>query len=121
MKVIVAGSRDYEVYDVIARHLDANLPKEGITILHGGCRGVDLLAKRWADERGIPSEEFPARWKEEGKSAGARRNLLMAEAGDALLAFPSGGPGTAMMIRMMRDRGKPVKVIPVGVSTDVPF
>ena len=50
-----------------------------ITIVEGGARGTDALAKRYALERGFILKEFPADWDKYGKAAGSIRNSEMME------------------------------------------
>ena len=58
-------------------------------VIHGGCRGADLLGG-WAARRlGIPVEVYPADWERDGRAAGPRRNERMLREGhpDLVLAF----------------------------------
>lgn len=48
-------------------------------IVHGGCRGADALASRYSKQKNIKEIIFIANWKLFGKSAGPRRNELMAQ------------------------------------------
>lgn len=55
-------------------------------------------------------KEFPADWDKYGKRAGYLRNVQMLDEGkpDLVVAFP-GGKGTAMMVKLAKERG--VRVI----------
>ena len=58
-------------------------------VIHGGCRGADLLGG-WAARRlGIPVDAFPADWAGEGRAAGPLRNARMLAQGrpGLVLAF----------------------------------
>ena len=110
MKVIVAGSRHFTGGDAevwihdrlheFAAELDIN------EVVHGGCRGVDEIAGRWAKSKGIPCRVFRADWGLYGRYAGPRRNGEMAAYADALIAFPHAeGRGTQDMIRQAEQRG----------------
>ena len=113
MNVIVAGSRDFNKYDLLCDKLDFFLSEQSdIQIVCGEARGADSLGKRYAKEHGYDVLSFPAEWSKYGKSAGYRRNQAMAEAADALVAFWDGSSkGTANMIEIMKKNGKPVRVI----------
>ena len=50
-----------------------------ITIVEGGARGTDALAKRYALERGFILKEFPADWDKNGRAAGPIRNSEMVD------------------------------------------
>lgn len=59
----------------------------------GGARGADWIAERLARRRGLAVEVYPARWDEEGKCAGFRRNVRMLDLPGVrtVLAFRTGG------------------------------
>ena len=82
------------------------------TIIQGGAKGADFLAKVYAHECGIPCEEYPADWKAYGKAAGHLRNQKMLDEGkpDLVVAFP-GGNGTADMVARARKAGVEVLVV----------
>lgn len=76
--VLVVGSRTFNDYEQLAKVLDK--VAEGykkITIVSGGARGADALAKKYAKNKGFEYKEFPADWDKYGKSAGYRRNEEM--------------------------------------------
>ncbi len=105
MKVIVAGSRSIRDYDYISSVI-ADSGFEVTEIVHGGARGVDILGKKWAEDRGLPVKEFLANWEEHGKSAGYKRNAQMAEYADALVTAWDGiSRGTMHMQNIAYDRG----------------
>lgn len=111
MKVIIAGSRSFTDYQRLCQVLGQE--RHHITqVLSGGAPGADRLGIRWALAQKVRIKGFPADWQRFGKSAGYRRNELMAQAGDVLLAFWDGqSPGTRHMIACMEQLGKPVRVI----------
>lgn len=107
MKVLVCGGRGYANRDCLFEVLDSFHKKTPITMLiQGGARGADELAKFWALERKVMSQEYPAQWSLYGKAAGSIRNAQMLNDGrpDAVIAFP-GGSGTADMLRKARAFG----------------
>ncbi len=112
MRVIVCGSRNWTDGDRIADRLE-RLPEHGLTIIQGGARGADSIARGWALEAGVDGEEFTALWDEHGRKAGPIRNQEMLDAGaDLVLAFRSAGAsrGTDHMVSIARRRGVPVEV-----------
>ena len=109
MKVIVAGSRSFKDYEVLCKTLDE---MEITNIISGGARGADKLGERYAKERGISLEQYPAHWDRYGNQAGFIRNVEMAENADALVAFWDGfSGGTLHMITVAKERGLQVKVV----------
>lgn len=103
MRVLVCGGRSFDDWELICHCLDNLNPSE---ICHGGAAGVDSLAQKWADERGVQSTVFEANWAAEGRSAGPTRNKRMLDEWkpDRVIAF-SGGKGTADMVRRARSAG----------------
>jgi hypothetical protein len=78
--LLIAGSRNFNYYDTLAKkcdHLLINQRRRYIVIVSGGARGADALAERYAKERGYYLKVFPAQWEKYGKSAGYRRNEEM--------------------------------------------
>lgn len=128
MRVVVTGGRTYarQVFvrawsglptkpeELVAaevahvyRTLDALHQHEPIARLaHGGARGADACAGRWAAERGVECAVYPAAWASEGPSAGHLRNrrMLREERPDAVVAFP-GGAGTLDMMNQAARAG----------------
>ncbi len=112
MKVIIAGSRNVTdkifVEEGILR-LGELLHQPITEIVSGLARGVDTLGLEYGVSHGIPVAKFPALWDKYGKSAGFRRNELMAQHGDVLLAISlDNSRGTAHMIKIMTELKKPV-------------
>ena len=113
-RIIVAGSRTFNDYKALKRVLDHYIVgvNEAVTIISGGARGADALAERYAWERCIPFECYPANWKKYGLAAGPIRNEQMAANGDALIAFWDGkSRGTKHMIETATRRGLAVLVV----------
>lgn len=109
MRVLVCGGRDYNDYEKLRTELDqmGNISE----IIHGGARGADTLAGRWAEENGIPCTRVNALWELYGKSAGYRRNVEMLNLNpDVVLAFP-GQKGTAMMVKLAKEAKVEVIVV----------
>lgn len=105
MKVIIAGSRDIEDYELV----ESAIMESGFDIdevVSGMARGVDLIGRQWAKNNHIPCVEMPADWEKFGKGAGQERNRRMARYADALIAVWDGSSrGTHHMIRVAKMRG----------------
>lgn len=99
-KVIIAGGRDFNDYELLKETCDYYLSQthKRITIISGKAKGADTLGERYAEERGFKIDAYPADWSI-GKAAGFIRNEQMARQADALIAFHDGSSkGTASMI-----------------------
>ena len=111
MKTIVCGSRKSESYlrEAVFQYLE-QCPWEITELVSGKATGVDLFAEQWAAKRKVPIRPFPALWRPSkhsskvDRSAGPRRNALMAEYAEACIAFP-GGVGTADMLNKAKRAG----------------
>ena len=114
MKVIIAGSRAFDNYELVCETL-SNLRCDGLIIdevVCGGARGADSLGERWAKALNIPIKYFYANWDEYGKAAGFIRNHEMGDYADYLVAFWDGkSRGTKDMINYMKGLGKHGKVV----------
>lgn len=112
-RVIIAGGRDFNDYDLLVKtmnHLLSNV-NDDITVVCGKARGADTLGERYAKERGFSVQYFPADWEKYGKAAGYIRNTEMAENADALVAFWDGqSRGTRHMIALAKMHGLKVRV-----------
>ncbi len=98
---LVTGGRDFTDEDFVFATLDAVHTSTGFTVLvHGGARGLDRTADRWAlDRGGVTVRRYnisPAEWERQGKSAGRNRNRQMFDENEpgVVVVFP-GGRGTA--------------------------
>jgi hypothetical protein len=113
MKVIIAGSRNFNDYNLLKSSCDNLLTQfNNIEIVSGTARGADKLGERYAREKGYDIKEFPANWDKHGKSAGYIRNDEMAQYADWLIAFWDGtSKGTKHMIDLANKRGIKVTVI----------
>lgn len=76
MKVLITGSRSWDDYELIHDELK-KLPANS-TIVHGNCKGADIIAGEIAKEMGFIVREYPADWVKYGKAAGPIRNRHMA-------------------------------------------
>lgn len=127
MQLIIAGSRsindmtllDEYVWDAHGMLAD-DIVKQygaipmfalGLTIIEGGAKGIDRLARQWAKRHQLPCRTYSADWERHGKSAGYKRNEIMAENADALLAFWDGkSKGTQHMINAAMRNHLPIRV-----------
>lgn len=105
MKVIICGGQNFLDFLRVWKDLYTFHGEHTIThVIEGGARGVDHMAREWAQQAQIPYTTVPAQWDRYGKSAGYKRNVQMADMNpDAVIAFP-GGHGTKMMVDIARER-----------------
>lgn len=111
MKVIIAGTRDYDDY----AELVATIERTCWTIteiVSGGAKGADALGETYAKSNNIPLHVFKANWDAHGKAAGPIRNREMAKYADALIAFWDGvSRGTGNMITEATNAGLKTHVL----------
>ena len=101
IKIVVSGSREWDWYAVFKKAMidviseiqyHHPVSSKSIQIVHGGARGVDGMAQRFADDLGLPVKVFEANWDDirgatslgsshggrpYNKMAGIERNLAM--------------------------------------------
>lgn len=113
MKVIIAGGRLFNDYNLLCQKCDDILSSHSdIEIVSGTANGADKLGERYATDRSYPITKFPADWNCYGKSAGYRRNSDMAKYSDMLIAFWDGkSKGTEHMINLAKTNNLVVNVI----------
>ena len=116
VRIIVAGSRDFDDYPKLAYELECAVKaiSSNPTVVSGGARGADRLGEQFAEEYEYPCRQFIPDWDGLGKTAGFVRNVEMADYADMLVAFWDGkSKGTKHMIDTAIHRGLFVKVIRV--------
>ena len=107
MKLAIVGSRNVGSIDISA--YISEMPAE---IISGGAKGVDTLAAEFAKSRGIKLTEFLADYKKHGRGAPIRRNALIVEACDKVLAFWDGvSKGTLSSINLAKKLGKQLQIV----------
>lgn len=113
MKVIIAGSRNFEDYSLLKSTLDCMAEiYDDIEIISGGARGADRLGEQWARENSLKIHTFIPDWDGLGKSAGYRRNEDMAKFGDAAVCFWDGqSRGTEHMINLAKKHKLKLKIV----------
>lgn len=112
MKLIVAGSRQFDDWPFIEQILYEDIPFHIEYIVSGMAKGPDTYGYEWAKLNDKPCMVFPADWEKYGKRAGYIRNQQMAEVATALVAFWDGtSKGTKSMIDLAIKHGLWVKVI----------
>jgi hypothetical protein len=112
-RVLIYGSRDWWDSNAI-RNLIFSLSADDV-VIHGGARGADALADRWAKACGQRVEVFRAEWGKYGKGAGPRRNQQMIDQGHPTQAYgfrlAGASPGTDDMTRRLVVAGIPHEIV----------
>jgi O-acetyl-ADP-ribose deacetylase (regulator of RNase III) len=127
--ILVTGDRRWTHPDRLAQVLDQTAAEAAgpVRLLVGDCpTGADRHAVRWARQRGVAFQVFPARWNQMAaedrprRAAGPLRNLAMLDALDQadgarlMIAFHDdlpGSRGTRQLVRAARGRGYPVSLV----------
>ncbi len=108
LKIIVAGSRDFDNYDLLKQKLDfycQRYSSDDIEIVSGAARGADRLGEKYAQDSQLSLKKFLADWDKHGKSAGYRRNEQMAEYANAAVVFWDGkSKGSQHMINLAKEQ-----------------
>ena len=110
-RLIVCGGVDFNDYSYLKNQLDRLIAYyENIRLVSGHARGADTLAERYAAEKSIPIQVFPAEWNKYGKAAGPIRNRAMLEYAKeetpVVAAFWNGkSRGTGNMLKQAKAAG----------------
>ncbi len=108
MILAVVGGRNFKnwqmLHDTLTDFIRGHIVDE---IVSGGAQGADTMAELFAFQHEIKFKEFPPNWEKYGKSAGYRRNKLIINRADELIAFP-GGKGTYNSVQLAEKKGIPV-------------
>lgn len=85
-------------------------------LVHGACKGADLLAATVAEGLGWKIYDYPAEWDKYGKKAGILRNMKMYDVHkpDLVYAFHNSfkeSRGTRHMVNYAVDKGSHVVLI----------
>lgn len=110
--LLVTGSRNYSDETTMREQLRSAYRTFGpLTLVHGGCRGADLMAAEIWSSGGLETICVPADWDRHGKGAGPIRNQAMIDQYRPVvcLAFPVGdSKGTQDCVSRARKAGVPV-------------
>lgn len=127
MRIAIIGSRPdvstttlAEEFALVKRRNDARrwalvdyvrgLPTDTV-LVSGGAEGADTWAENAASGVGLVVVRCIPAWRFHGKSAGHKRNAVIADIADRCVAFFGAGEsrGTAGCVEMFRRLGKPVE------------
>lgn len=101
MRVAIIGSRSIKV------NISKYVPPEMTELVSGGAVGVDTLAEEYADEHVIPKVIFKPDYARYGKFAPLKRNELIVDAADLVIAIWDGkSRGTRYTMDYARRVGK---------------
>lgn len=110
MKVIIAGSRTINNYDLVSQAIKES-GFEITEVVSGGAHGVDQSGERWGKLNSVPIKIFRAEWNKLGKFAGPTRNKQMAQYADALvLVWDGKSRGSKSMLDEATKRGLKIYV-----------
>lgn len=115
IKLLVAGGRDFDDYELLEEELSAYTimrGREGVLIIQGGAKGADLIAKVFAIANEVEHKTVRAKWEMYGKTAGFIRNEEMWKMCDEGIIFWDGeSKGTAHSIELSKKYKKPLRIV----------
>ena len=120
MRLLICGGRNYSNALHLCAVLNQLIAERGRPemVIHGGAKGADSLADKWARGHGIYTRVYHAAWRMGGRAAGPARNRIMISDGqpDLVVVFP-GGAGTRNMRQLALTAG--IEVIDVEDVSDM--
>ena len=96
LRIAVIGDKDFDNYAQMESVLNAFIgihKEKTISIVSGGNDGAHSSAKRYASEKGLKFDCYPADTDRYGKVAGFIRNKELIGAADRVIAFWKGRSG----------------------------
>lgn len=106
MRIIIAGSRAVSKQDVFKAIQSCPWINFISSVVSGTAKGADNFGEEWAKANGIEICRYPAEWDKYGKSAGPKRNEVMAKNAEGLIAVWDGkSRGTHSMIDLAQKYG----------------
>lgn len=122
---LICGGRDFADETLFNQVMMEIMIEEGmpLRIVHGGARGADAMASRWAAKFGVQQAVFKAEWDKFNKAAGPIRNqkMLDAERPNLCIAFPGGFGTTDMLFRALGVRTRSIIVHENGRRETIDF
>lgn len=115
MKLAIVGSRNFNDYDLMCDFIDSKFDLRDIdTVVSGGAKGADALAEKFANQFNFNLVVHKPDWNKYGRAAGPKRNQLIIEDADAVVAFPSSdSKGTLNSMNLAKKMGKRLEVLNV--------
>jgi hypothetical protein len=114
VKIIIAGGRDFTNREGLLESFHEfmkDVMNSDITVISGTARGADLIGEWIAHQYSLIVERYPADWNKYGRSAGYKRNELMATKATHLLAAWDGqSKGTKHMIDLAKRYGLETRI-----------
>lgn len=112
MKVVIAGSRHLNeklikpIIMSMLNYIESTIKERFVfieEIVSGGCRGIDAVGEKIAEELAIKLTKFEPNWNKYGKAAGPLRNKEMANYADILVLIWDGkSKGSLSMKKEMK-------------------
>jgi len=113
MKIGIIGSRSFDSYTLLDKIVKGLPLYNMITeVVSGGADGADRLGALFARNNGLKLTEYLPRWDKYGKSAGFRRNELIIQNSNIVIAFWDGeSKGTLHSINLAKKYKKELHII----------
>ena len=126
--IAIIGSRTFNNYSLLEKRLSSYIVANNIdaTIVSGGAKGADTLGIEYAKDNNLKWHIHKADWKnishpdarikqnqygEYDANAGHRRNQLIIDDCDVVIAFTNGSSGTADSLKKAKAAGKETIVV----------
>lgn len=109
MRLAIVGSREICDQEVLLKALKLIPSLGSVTeIVSGGAKGVDSLARKFAQDNNLKLTEFLPDYERYGRGAPLQRNTEIIEYADIVLAIPvkGGSNGTRDSIKKAQSMGK---------------
>ncbi len=115
MITAIVGSREWKEYSTFRAYMNNFLQHLEIDmVVSGGASGVDYMAYLWSIEKGITFVCHPPKPEDGYPKKFFKRNLVIAEHCEQMIAFPKGkSTGTRHAIEMAKRLNRKVFVVEI--------
>jgi hypothetical protein len=110
LRIIVCGGRDFDDRPMLSYVLWYVHERRGVAeVVHGGGRGAEQMANRWAFDHGVHRTEVRAEWRKYGsaKALMIRNRRMFDLMPHGVVAFP-GGTRSRAVVQSAREGSVPV-------------
>lgn len=114
MILAIVGGRKYSDQEQFDKTMAEFTAEHGApeAIVSGGANGADKMAREYANKHGIRLIEHIPEWEKFGRSAGFKRNKLIIDDCDRVIAFWDGeSKGTKSSIDLAKKSNKIAKIV----------
>lgn len=106
MKIAITGSRSITDFN-----LEGHIPAEATEIISGGARGVDTLARQYAESHGLPCTEVLLEQPRNDRSVQQQAEVIVRMADLVIVVWDGRSHGTLSVMRECLNNHVPCQIL----------